>query len=93
MVHTFTLSPALSHTPFAPRRRPETGASVRTLCGETGSERRSRFPSEGGVAGVGEGGFGSVPALGSSAARSCEKSSERLVNTFSAKRVTPFLRQ
>ena len=49
---------------------------------------------EGGAAGVGEGGFGSVPAPGSSAARSrCVKSSERLVNTSSAKRVTPFLGQ
>ena len=39
MAHTFTLSPALSHTPFAPRCRPETGANVCSLCRDTEAHR------------------------------------------------------
>ena len=39
MAHTFTLSPALSHTPFAPRCRPETGANVCSLRRDTEAHR------------------------------------------------------
>lgn len=62
MAHTFTLSPALSHTPFAARRRPETGASVCTSCGETEAQRgRAASPGREGWRELGKG--DSVPCL------------------------------